>query len=347
VRFHHTVDLEVRPGAYTLCLYVASCESQAYWALQNGDLDDEAFHTKAQRHCWAELTGEAGIEVTASAVSRWGGLVGLQGNVESELISEGPFARLNRFFRPPSKSKHDPTPPTIIHVTHWKAGSQWIRRILESAAGERIVEPSWDVSQFLARPIEPGKIYPTIYVTREQYERVDLPSNVRPFVVIRDLRDTLVSSYFSARYSHTLGNPYLVAWRGQLEEMDKDEGLHFLLDKWMSLCADIQVSWLEAGVPIIRYEDLLDHDIDVLVPLLIEECALEIARKPLVRIIEACRFEQITGGRTRGTEEIEAHERKGVAGDWRNHFSDATKQAFKARYGGLLVATGYETDLNW
>ena len=42
-----------------------------------------------------------------------------------------------------------------------------------------------------------------------------------------------------------------------------------------------------------------------------------------------------------------AHARKGIAGDWRNYFSDRVKQSFKTRYGGLLVATGYEQDLSW
>ncbi|HVS27088.1 MAG TPA: hypothetical protein VHE58_07310 [Burkholderiales bacterium] len=44
---------------------------------------------------------------------------------------------------------------------------------------------------------------------------------------------------------------------------------------------------------------------------------------------------------------MQAHERKGVAGDWQNYFSKRVKEAFKNRYGGLLVATGYERDLDW
>jgi hypothetical protein len=36
-----------------------------------------------------------------------------------------------------------------------------------------------------------------------------------------------------------------------------------------------------------------------------------------------------------------AHQRKAIAGDWRNYFSERVKQAFKARYGDLLVASGY------
>ena len=54
-----------------------------------------------------------------------------------------------------------------------------------------------------------------------------------------------------------------------------------------------------------------------------------------------------TGGRPSGQEDITAHELKGVAGDWRNYVSERVKQAFKARYGDLLVASGYALDLGW
>ncbi|MGF1641739.1 MAG: hypothetical protein ACFCUO_12385 [Rhodospirillales bacterium] len=39
--------------------------------------------------------------------------------------------------------------------------------------------------------------------------------------------------------------------------------------------------------------------------------------------------------------------RRGVIGDWRNHFTDAHKAAFKEQAGQALIELGYETDLNW
>src|SRR5690348_1962232 len=88
--------------------------------------------------------------------------------------------------------------PTIFHVTHWKAGSQWLHRILRDIAPQ-ILE-----KQFLIEPIVAGTIYPTVYVTKEQFESVPLPTGSRKFVVIRDLREALVSAYFSIRYSHAV-----------------------------------------------------------------------------------------------------------------------------------------------
>lgn len=39
--------------------------------------------------------------------------------------------------------------------------------------------------------------------------------------------------------------------------------------------------------------------------------------------------------------------RKGQIGDWRNHFTEEHKQAFKQQAGQYLVQLGYEKDLNW
>jgi lipopolysaccharide transport system ATP-binding protein len=84
-----------------------------------------------------------------------------------------------------------------------------------------------------------------------------------------------------------------------------------------------------------------------MVPLLQDECRLPVSRARFREIVLANRFGRLTGGRSWGNEDVSAHERKGIAGDWRNYFTGPVKQAFKARYGGLLVATGYERDLNW
>jgi hypothetical protein len=39
--------------------------------------------------------------------------------------------------------------------------------------------------------------------------------------------------------------------------------------------------------------------------------------------------------------------RKGQAGDWRNHFTEAHRHAFKETAGDMLVRLGYERDVNW
>lgn len=39
--------------------------------------------------------------------------------------------------------------------------------------------------------------------------------------------------------------------------------------------------------------------------------------------------------------------RRGIIGDWKNHFSDEHKDAFKSQAGNYLIDWGYETDWSW
>jgi hypothetical protein len=52
-------------------------------------------------------------------------------------------------------------------------------------------------------------------------------------------------------------------------------------------------------------------------------------------------------GRDRGQEDRKRFYRKGVAGDWRNHFTEEDKRAFKALAGDMLIRLGYEKDMSW
>ena len=60
-----------------------------------------------------------------------------------------------------------------------------------------------------------------------------------------------------------------------------------------------------------------------------------------------CRFEKLSNGRPRGSEDVQAHLRKGVAGDWRSGFTPKVKRAFKERYNEALLACGYVHNSDW
>jgi hypothetical protein len=59
------------------------------------------------------------------------------------------------------------------------------------------------------------------------------------------------------------------------------------------------------------------------------------------------RFEAKTKGRPAGAEDTRSHYRKGVPGDWLNHFTPTHTEAFKERFGDLAVKLGYERDNDW
>jgi hypothetical protein len=52
-------------------------------------------------------------------------------------------------------------------------------------------------------------------------------------------------------------------------------------------------------------------------------------------------------GRERGQEDRKRFYRKGVAGDWKNHFSAEDKARFQEIAGDMLVRLGYEENLDW
>jgi hypothetical protein len=54
----------------------------------------------------------------------------------------------------------------------------------------------------------------------------------------------------------------------------------------------------------------------------------------------------LAGGRKRG-QEATSFFRKGIAGDWKNVFTEQDKRDFKTVAGDLLIEIGYEKDKNW
>jgi hypothetical protein len=96
----------------------------------------------------------------------------------------------------------------------------------------------------------------------------------------------------------------------------------------------------------VRYEDLLADPVGearCLLEFLEADAREEVARE----CVEAASFEQLSGGRSKGEEDSSSFYRKGVAGDWKNHFTEEDRRVFKEEAGELLIRLGYEEDLSW
>ncbi len=264
------------------------------------------------------------------------------------------------------------TQPTVFHITHHKAGSQWVAEVLKYCAPDRIILPKIKVAHFREDPIKPGGIYPAVYGTKAKFDRIMGASGLnlwrglyrRPrayglnwwnfqfsrkpyikFVIIRDLRDTLVSAYLSIKNSHPMLTTTLATWRKILHDIDEEQGLLFLMDEMLGNQATIQVSWIHESILLLRYETLLADEHTVFEQI-INYCRIDVDRRRLHEIVDNNSFEAVTS-RKRGQEDVNAHQRKGIVGDWRNHFSEHVKEKFKERFGNVLIKTGYEHDLNW
>ena len=350
LRCHQSMALDLAAGSYICELGVAASTVDGYDAYRGRTLAHASFN----HHVWecARVRNATKLALGFPLDGHLGhhGLVDLRGDAWLDVVpgaghdaTPGPGGAS----APAVAHAKEPGAPTILHVTHWKAGSQWIHKILTQCGGPRVVEPIVSQEQIFHWPIRRGGIYPTVYASRQQLDGVVLPPGSRRFVVIRDLRDTLVSAYVSFTNSHPVLDAYFSNLRASLARLDKDDALVFLMDNWLFACAVIQLSWVESGEPVLKYEDLLTRDVALMEATLIDRCGLDVSRERLREVVLANRFERLTAGRARGIEDVSAHERKGVAGDWRNHFTPRVRDAFKARYGAALIAAGYETTLDW
>jgi hypothetical protein len=72
-----------------------------------------------------------------------------------------------------------------------------------------------------------------------------------------------------------------------------------------------------------------------------------IPEETLRSVLKEKSFENMSGGREKGEEDVTSHYRKGKPGDWANHFTPEIKQAFKARFNEVLLKTGYEQNDEW
>lgn len=60
--------------------------------------------------------------------------------------------------------------------------------------------------------------------------------------------------------------------------------------------------------------------------------------------VSATSFNQLSGGRKRGEEDVNSFFRKGVVGDWKNWFTAAQHACFEEAAGPLLTRLGYERE---
>jgi hypothetical protein len=192
-----------------------------------------------------------------------------------------------------------------------------------------------------------GRIISPLYIRRSDFVNMKKPSSYRAFFVARDPRDLVISRYFGLKYSHTLTHPYIIKMREHLNSIPVEEGILEIinfasffetLDGW--------VNSRDEAVRIFLFEDLFgDRQLRTFKELM-EHCRIDMSEDILSSLLEMHSFKKITG-RDLGDESRNHHFRKGVQGDWRNHFRDEHKKAFKERYGSILIDLGYETDSDW
>lgn len=237
-----------------------------------------------------------------------------------------------------------------------------------------------DLSAWLAR--NPTEFL--CYVNADMRQVEPLRGRFRGFHMVRDPRDILASAYFSHKHSHkTHAWPELVEHRQRLLAVSQDEGLMLEMDfnadvfdemgRWDGQQPDVlelkmeefTTDPLNQWLAVFRHLGIIDeghYGKRQAWGFLLRSC-LNVAHRHLhlptrnrlatlpaeraLGVVFDHRFETKTGGRSEGKEDVTSHYRKGVAGDWANHFRPEHVAEFKRRYGALLVKLGYERDESW
>lgn len=90
----------------------------------------------------------------------------------------------------------------------------------------------------------------------------------------------------------------------------------------------------------VRYEDL-QNDPDASLTRLLAFLGVDTSPAMVARCRESGSFRRLSGGRAPGEEDKQSHFRKGVAGDWKNHFDDNSLSVFNREAGNMLKELGY------
>jgi hypothetical protein len=99
-------------------------------------------------------------------------------------------------------------------------------------------------------------------------------------------------------------------------------------------------------VKVVTYESLLDDACEVLGDAVAWACGREADPWVISTTVDKNSMLRMTG-RKPGEEDRGNFIRKGVAGDWRNHFSREAAEVFDSLAGDVLVHLGYESDRDW
>lgn len=93
----------------------------------------------------------------------------------------------------------------------------------------------------------------------------------------------------------------------------------------------------------VRYETMLE-DAAAELKRLLEFLGASSDEETVRHCVEAASFEALSGGRQRGEEDAANFYRKGIAGDWKNTFTEKDRRVYREAAGDLLVKFGYEKD---
>lgn len=163
--------------------------------------------------------------------------------------------------------------------------------------------------------------------------------------LFRDPRDMLISGYFSSMYSHPAEDHLnLAKHRARILELPKEAGLLAQIDYMMWIFDDMRDwNFNDARFYNMRFEDMYASEEQTIkhTKVMVSALNMILTDKEVEDVCGRYTFENLAGGRKKGVEDQGHHFRKGVSGDWKNHWNSELDAVFMERYGDLVKAYGY------
>lgn len=231
-----------------------------------------------------------------------------------------------------------------------KTGTTWMAMLLCSLPGYRSAGNfQGEIDGY--RSVGSGQIIHGHDCFTPELAKILAQQGIGVVVMLRDPRDQVVSRMYHIRRDRSH------RWRERLTAMDDDQALMTLIEGRPGLenvreQYEISLSWLVSDVDVccVRYEDLASDPVPVFTRVL-HHLGIEASPDQVAESVRRNRFARLTAGRRfwhrgrqPGEEDVSSHFRKGITGDWRNHFLPAHVQRFDEIAHDLLVGLGYEQE---
>jgi hypothetical protein len=249
----------------------------------------------------------------------------------------------------------------IYHCCVHKTGSQWLKSILadEIVTGKTGMalytyqknlptkgDPRKLTERIFTEAMPENRIISPLYMDYHSYNSIPKPERYKTFFIFRDPRDVIVSWYFSVKHSHPLMGK-IPEHRKALHKLSLTDGLIYCIEylSGFGLFATLE-SWLDVPgknphVLNIRFEDMVNANKQfAVIAALFSHCRIELPKRKIKRLLNKYSFGQL---RKKSKKEEVSHYRKGVPGDWKEHFDERVLASFNRLAGELITGLGYES----
>lgn len=231
----------------------------------------------------------------------------------------------------------------MVFGCHHKVGTSWFSKILAHVANE--FELNFQYCEQSDLVIGRTDIF---FQDHSRIFTSEL-NDYRGVHLIRDPRDLIVSGYHYHKWSDEewVNVPRKdfgeMTYKEKINSLDQQNGLSFEMNHVGTETIQEMINWNynDKNFLEVKYEDLLQDNKEVFRTIFQHYNFNEKSVSRCLEIVKNYSFDRMKKNSN------SKHFRKGVSGDWKNHFDVELKQEFKTRFPDVLEYLGYEVNSEW